>query len=109
MCLRCIGQKRSTVLQIVSALMQEGAMANTIVVAATASDRLLFNLLLLMLVVLWENTSEINGQHALIIYDDLSKQAVSYRQMSFYYAVHLVVKLILVMFFIFTLVVRTCC
>lgn len=105
---RC-GTKTFNCFTNVSALTEEKALDKTIIVAATASDLHHYNLLLLMLVVLWENTSVINGQHALIIYDDLSKQAVAYRQMSFYFVVRLVVKLILVMFSIFTLAVRTCC
>jgi len=77
-----IGQKRSTLVQIVEALRAAGALAYTTVVAATASDAA--SLLYLApysgaAVAEWYRD---NGKHAVIVYDDLSKQAVAYREMS---------------------------
>jgi len=77
-----IGQKRSTVLQIVSALTEESAMSNTIVVAATASESASLQFIAPYAGCAMGEYFRDNGQHALIIYDDLSKQAVAYRQMS---------------------------
>jgi len=77
-----IGQKRSTLVQIVEALRAAGALEYTTVVAATASDAA--SLLYLApysgaAVAEWYRD---NGKHAVIVYDDLSKQAVAYREMS---------------------------
>jgi len=77
-----IGQKRSTVVQIVNALTQHGAMAFTIVVAATASDPAPLQFLAPYSGCAMGEFFRDRKMHALIIYDDLSKQAVSYRQMS---------------------------
>jgi len=77
-----IGQKRSTVVQIVNALTQHGAMAFTVVVAATASDPAPLQFLAPYSGCAMGEFFRDRKMHALIIYDDLSKQAVSYRQMS---------------------------
>jgi len=77
-----IGQKRSTVAQLVKKLEETGAMAYTIVVAATASDPAPMQFLAPYSATSMAEHFRDNGRHALIIYDDLSKQAVSYRQMS---------------------------
>jgi F-type H+-transporting ATPase subunit alpha len=77
-----IGQKRSTVAQLVKKLEETGAMAYTIVVAATASDPAPMQYLAPFSATAMAEFFRDNGRHALIIYDDLSKQAVSYRQMS---------------------------
>lgn len=77
-----IGQKRSTVIQIVEALRHTGAMDYTIVVAATASDAAPLQYLAPYSGCAMGEYFRDKGQHALIIYDDLSKQAVAYRQMS---------------------------
>ena len=76
-----IGQKRSTVAQLVKKLEETGAIDYTIVVAATASDPAPLQFLAPYSATAKEFFRD-NGRHALIIYDDLSKQAVSYRQMS---------------------------
>ncbi len=82
-CIYCaIGQKRSTVAQIVKKLEDSGAIAYTIVVAATASDPAPMQFLAPYAATAMAEFFRDNGRHALIIYDDLSKQAVSYRQMS---------------------------
>jgi F-type H+-transporting ATPase subunit alpha len=77
-----IGQKRSTVAQLVKKLEETGAMAYTIVVAATASDPAPMQFLAPYAGTAIAEFFRDNGRHALIIYDDLSKQAVAYRQMS---------------------------
>ena len=77
-----IGQKRSTVAQLVKKLEESGAMAYTIVVAATASEPAPLQFLAPYSATSMAEHFRDNGRHALIIYDDLSKQAVSYRQMS---------------------------
>jgi F-type H+/Na+-transporting ATPase subunit alpha len=77
-----IGQKRSTVAQLVKKLQETGADAYTIVVAATASDPAPMQFLAPYSATAMAEFFRDNGRHALIIYDDLSKQAVAYRQMS---------------------------
>jgi len=77
-----IGQKRSTVAQIVKMLSDSGAMDYTIVVAATASEPAPLQYLAPFAGCSMGEWFRDNGMHALIIYDDLSKQAVAYRQMS---------------------------
>ncbi|KAJ1349086.1 Alpha subunit of the F1 sector of mitochondrial F1F0 ATP synthase [Parelaphostrongylus tenuis] len=77
-----IGQKRSTVAQIVKRLTDTGAMKYTIVVSATASDAAPLQFLAPYSGCAMGEFFRDNGKHALIIYDDLSKQAVAYRQMS---------------------------
>ena len=77
-----VGQKRSTVAQLVKKLEEEGAMEYSIVVAATASDPAPMQFLAPYSACAMAEYFRDNGMHALIIYDDLSKQAVSYRQMS---------------------------
>ena len=77
-----IGQKRSTVAQLVKKLEETGAIKYTIVVAATASDAAPLQFLAPYAATAMAEFFRDNGRHALIIYDDLSKQAVAYRQMS---------------------------
>ncbi|MEC8099692.1 MAG: F0F1 ATP synthase subunit alpha [Pseudomonadota bacterium] len=77
-----IGQKRSTVAQIVKTLEDQGALDYTVVVAATASDPAPLQYLAPYTGCAIGEWFRDNGMHALIIYDDLSKQAVAYRQMS---------------------------
>ncbi len=77
-----IGQKRSTVAQIVKTLEDHGAMEYSIVVAATASDPAPMQYLAPYTGCAIGEWFRDNGKHSLIIYDDLSKQAVAYRQMS---------------------------
>jgi F-type H+-transporting ATPase subunit alpha len=77
-----IGQKRSTVAQIVKTLEDAGAMEYTIVVAATASEPAPLQFLAPFSGCAMGEWFRDNGMHALIVYDDLSKQAVAYRQMS---------------------------
>ena len=77
-----IGQKRSTVAQLVKRLEESGAIDYSIVVAATASDPAPMQFLAPYAATAMAEYFRDNGKHALIIYDDLSKQAVSYRQMS---------------------------
>ena len=77
-----IGQKRSTVAQIVKTLEDAGAMKYTTVVSATASDAAPLQFLAPYTGCTIGEFFRDNGMHALIIYDDLSKQAVAYRQMS---------------------------
>ena len=77
-----VGQKRSTVAQLVKKLEENGAMDYSIVVAATASDPAPMQFLAPYSATAMAEHFRDNGRHALIIYDDLSKQAVSYRQMS---------------------------
>lgn len=84
--LRCvyvaIGQKRSTVAQIVNLLERHGAMAYTTVVSATASDAASMQFLAPYTGCAIGEYFRDRGQHALIVFDDLSKHAVAYRQMS---------------------------
>ena len=77
-----IGQKRSSIAQIVKTLEEAGAMEYTTVVAATASDAAPLQFLAPYTGCSIAEYFRDNGMHALIIYDDLSKQAVAYRQMS---------------------------
>ena len=77
-----IGQKRSTVAQFVKVLEEHGAIEYSIVVAATASDPAPMQFLAPFAGCAMGEYFRDNGMHALIIYDDLSKQAVAYRQMS---------------------------
>ena len=77
-----VGQKRSTVAQVVKTLEENGAMDYTIVVAATASDPAPMQFLAPFTGCAMGEYFRDNGMHGLIIYDDLSKQAVAYRQMS---------------------------
>ncbi len=77
-----VGQKRSTVAQLVKKLEETGAIEYSIVVAATASDPAPMQFLAPYSATAMAEYFRDNGKHALIIYDDLSKQAVAYRQMS---------------------------
>ncbi len=77
-----IGQKRSTVAQIVKTLEERGALDYTIVVSATASEPAPLQFLAPFAGCAMGEWFRDNGMHAVIIYDDLSKQAVAYRQMS---------------------------
>ncbi|AJA10575.1 ATP synthase subunit alpha [Sphingopyxis fribergensis] len=77
-----IGQKRSTVAQIVRQLEENGAMEYSIVVAATASEPAPLQFLAPYTACTMGEYFRDNGMHAVIVYDDLSKQAVAYRQMS---------------------------
>jgi F-type H+-transporting ATPase subunit alpha len=77
-----IGQKRSTVAQLVKTLEDNGAMEYSIVVAATASEPAPLQYLAPYTGCTMAEYFRDNGMHALIVYDDLSKQAVAYRQMS---------------------------
>jgi F-type H+-transporting ATPase subunit alpha len=77
-----IGQKRSTVAQFVKVLEEQGALEYSIVIAATASDPAPMQYLAPFSGCTMGEYFRDNGMHAVIIYDDLSKQAVSYRQMS---------------------------
>ncbi|MEA2116609.1 MAG: F0F1 ATP synthase subunit alpha, partial [Thermodesulfobacteriota bacterium] len=76
------GQKKSTVALVVEALRKHGAMEYTTVVAACASDPAPMQYVSAMVGCAMGEYYRDNGQHALIIYDDLSKQAVSYRELS---------------------------
>ena len=77
-----IGQKRSTVAQLVKTLEENGAMEYSIIVAATASDPAPMQFLAPYTGCTLGEFFRDNGMHAVIFYDDLSKQAVAYRQMS---------------------------
>ncbi|GIT91164.1 ATP synthase subunit alpha [Jannaschia pagri] len=77
-----VGQKRSTVAQLVKRLEESGAIDYSIVVAATASEPAPMQFLAPYAATAMAEHFRDNGRHALIVYDDLSKQAVSYRQMS---------------------------
>jgi F-type H+-transporting ATPase subunit alpha len=77
-----IGQKRSTVAQLVQTLEENGALQYSIIVAATASDPAPMQFLAPYTGCTMGEFFRDNGRHAVIFYDDLSKQAVSYRQMS---------------------------
>ncbi|MBN9061752.1 MAG: F0F1 ATP synthase subunit alpha [Rhizobiales bacterium] len=77
-----VGQKRSTVAQFVKVLEEQGALEYSIVVAATASDAAPMQFLAPFSGCAMGEYFRDNGMHAVIIYDDLSKQAVAYRQMS---------------------------
>jgi F-type H+-transporting ATPase subunit alpha len=77
-----IGQKQSTVAQVVDKLTQHGAMEYTIVVAATASEPAPLQFIAPYSGCTMGEWFRDNGKHALVVYDDLSKQAVAYRQLS---------------------------
>ncbi|HTL12462.1 MAG TPA: F0F1 ATP synthase subunit alpha [Bdellovibrionota bacterium] len=77
-----IGQKASTVAQVVEKLRQHGAMDHTIVVAATAAEKAPLQFLAPYTGVTIGEWFRDNGKHALIVYDDLTKQAQAYRQLS---------------------------
>src|SRR5512147_2087560 len=77
-----IGQKRSTVAQVMSKLQEHGAMDYTIIVAATASEPAPLQFIAPYSGATMGEYFRDNGKHALIIYDDLSKQAVAYRELS---------------------------
>lgn len=77
-----VGQKRSSVAQLVGQLEEENAMSHTIIVAATASDAAPLQFLAPYTGAAIGEYFRDNGMHAVIFYDDLSKQAVAYRQMS---------------------------
>jgi len=77
-----VGQKRSTVAQFVKVLEEQGALEYSIVIAATASDAAPMQFLAPFSGCAMGEYFRDNGMHAVIIYDDLSKQAVAYRQMS---------------------------
>ncbi|HEY9138672.1 MAG TPA: F0F1 ATP synthase subunit alpha, partial [Terriglobus sp.] len=82
-CIYCaVGQKRSSVAQVVQTLEQYGAMAYTIVVAATASEPAPMSYLAPYAATAMGEYFRDNGKHALIIYDDLSKHAAAYREIS---------------------------
>jgi F-type H+-transporting ATPase subunit alpha len=82
-CIYCaIGQKRSSVAQVVQTLESYGAMAYTIVVAATASEPAPMQYIAPYAACAMGEYFRDNGQHALVIYDDLSKHAASYREIS---------------------------
>ena len=82
-CIYCaIGQKRSSVAQVVQTLEQYGAMAYTVVVAATASEPAPMQYLAPFAATAIGEYFRDNGKHALVIYDDLSKHAASYREIS---------------------------
>jgi F-type H+-transporting ATPase subunit alpha len=78
----CVGQKRSTVARIVKTLEDYGALEYSIVVAATASEPAPLQFLAPYTGCTMGEFFRDNGMHAVIVYDDLSKQAVAYRQMS---------------------------
>ncbi|MEE9589875.1 MAG: F0F1 ATP synthase subunit alpha [Hyphomicrobiaceae bacterium] len=77
-----VGQKRSTVAQFVKALEDRGALEYSVIIAATASDPAPMQYLAPFTGCTMGEYFRDNGMHAVIVYDDLSKQAVSYRQMS---------------------------
>ncbi len=77
-----IGQKQSTVAQVVDKLRQYGALDHTIVVSATASEQAPLQFLAAYTGVTMGEWFRDNGKHALIVYDDLTKQAQAYRQLS---------------------------
>jgi len=77
-----VGQKRSTVAQFVKVLEEQGALEYCIIVAATASDPAPMQFLAPFAGCTMGEYFRDNGMHAVIVYDDLSKQAVAYRQMS---------------------------
>jgi F-type H+-transporting ATPase subunit alpha len=77
-----VGQKRSTVAQFVKVLEEQGALEYSIVIAATASDPAPMQYIAPFAGCTMGEYFRDNGMHAVIIYDDLSKQAVAYRQMS---------------------------
>jgi F-type H+-transporting ATPase subunit alpha len=82
-CIYCaIGQKRSSVAQVVQTLEENGALAYTIIVAATASEPAPMQYLAPFAATAIGEYFRDNGKHALVIYDDLSKHAASYREIS---------------------------
>ena len=88
-----IGQKASTIANVVRKLEEHGALENTIVVAASASESAALQYLAPYSGCAMGEYFRDRGEDALIVYDDLSKQAVAYRQIHYYYVVHRVVKL----------------
>ena len=95
-----IGQKASTVASLVSELESQGAMEYTVVVAANASDPAPMQYIAPYAGCAMGEFFRDNGKHSLIVYDDLSKQAVAYRQMSLVLEDRPVARLSLVMYFI---------
>ena len=77
-----IGQKQSTVAQVVDKLRKQGALDHTIIVAATAAEQAPLQFLSAYTGVTMGEWFRDNGKHALIVYDDLTKQAQAYRQLS---------------------------
>ena len=77
-----VGQKKATVAQVVEALRQNGALEYTTVISATASEPAPLQFIAAYCGCTMAEFYRDNGKHALIVYDDLSKQAVAYRQMS---------------------------
>ena len=77
-----VGQKRSTVAQLVKTLEENDAMKYSIIVAATASEAAPLQFLAPFSACAMGEWFRDNGKHAVVVYDDLSKQAVAYRQMS---------------------------
>jgi F-type H+-transporting ATPase subunit alpha len=77
-----IGQKQSTVAQVVDKLRQQGALEHTIIVSATAAEQAPMQFLAAYTGVTMGEWFRDNGKHALIVYDDLTKQAQAYRQLS---------------------------
>ncbi len=77
-----IGQKQSTVAQVVDKLRQQGALEHTIIVSATASESAPLQFLAAYTGVTMGEWFRDNGKHAVIVYDDLTKQAQAYRQLS---------------------------
>ncbi len=77
-----IGQKQSTVAQVVDTLRQYGALEHTVIVAATASEQAPMQFLAAYTGVTIGEWFRDNGKHAVIVYDDLTKQAQAYRQLS---------------------------
>ena len=77
-----VGQKRSTVAQLVQTLEQHDALKYSVIVAATASEAAPLQYIAPFTACAIGEWFRDNGRHALIVYDDLSKQAVAYRQLS---------------------------
>ena len=102
MCIRCDWSKQSTIANVVRKLEETGAMAYTTVVAAAAADPAAMQYLAPYSGCTMGEYFRDRGEDALIIYDDLSKQAVAYRQIHCFYVVHQVVKRIQVTYSIFT-------
>merc|ERR1712164_138068 len=78
----CVGQKRSTVAQLVKTLKKYYSLGHSIIVAATASDSAPLQYIAPFSGCTMADYFRDNFQHSLVIYDDLSKQAVAYRQLS---------------------------
>ena len=81
-CYVAVGQKRSTVAQLVQTLEQHDALKYSVIVAATASEAAPLQYIAPFTACAIGEWFRDNGRHALIVYDDLSKQAVAYRQLS---------------------------